>query len=261
LTFVPYDFFTVPGFRRLGHSGSIATYKSQVWYYPDEGFGVFIATNGPPIGTTTRALTLMLHYISATLLGQRKWLNASTACTFPSPWLPEDLQEPGEGDIITNGPPPLPNDTFANLHSYAGVYSHPGFGNIIISVPDPDDLSMRTARPVTKLRMRMGRAYDAFLYFKSSSNTFYTNFTGIFWYSHVRIPLKFHYNSDKRVMDRLYMPMHFPYDTVEPACFVRGEDPKKYFNHIHEHYYCSASYNSFMKYLLLVVIVMHFVSV
>ena len=205
----------------------------------------------------------MVHYISDALLRQSQWLNSSTACTFPAPWRHDDPDD--EEDVVMNVPPPLPNDTIANLHSYAGVYSHPGFGNILISVPELEksqsEGSSSSTHHVSRLRLRMGRAFDAFLYYNDSSDTFYTNFTGIYWYSNDRIPIKFQQSEDKRLMNRLYMPMHSPYELVRPACFIRGEDPKKYFKYSHEHYYCSAMSVNCNFYILIVVMLSCFISV
>lgn len=229
------------GFRRVGHSGSIATYKSQVWLYPDHGYGIFIDSNGPASATTTRALILILQYISDALLGQQQWLNVSTVCSFPYPWQPDVLEE---DEDMTHDAMPLPNDTIPDLHRYAGIYTNLGFGNVAISVPEKDMFDEHSGEDVhtpQRLRMRMGQAFDAYLYFNASTHTFYTNFTDKYWYYNERIPLRFQLSTDKRLMDKLFMPMHPPYDIVTPAVFVRGMDPEQHFIRTQDNYFCGSA--------------------
>jgi CubicO group peptidase (beta-lactamase class C family) len=58
------------GHRRIWHSGSISTYKAQVWLYPDSGLGIFVALSGPQRPDTTAVLLRLMHDISDVLLLQ-----------------------------------------------------------------------------------------------------------------------------------------------------------------------------------------------
>ena len=51
----------------MWHSGSISTYKTQVWLYPEKGYGLYVAVPGPNRPYTT-ALIDLLHTVSDILL-------------------------------------------------------------------------------------------------------------------------------------------------------------------------------------------------
>ena len=62
------------------------------------------------------------------LLDQTPWLNQTTACTYPAPWVERPDSELAQDDIkfVWNISTPL--------SAYEGVYRHPGFGNITIEI-------------------------------------------------------------------------------------------------------------------------------
>ncbi|KAL3878903.1 hypothetical protein ACJMK2_031229 [Sinanodonta woodiana] len=84
-----YGWFTsfYRGYAKLDHSGSLMAYSSLVWLFPDKNIGIFGSLNGP--GTRAepnRALHTVFYHLSDKLLGERSWINESTACTFPAPF-------------------------------------------------------------------------------------------------------------------------------------------------------------------------------
>ena len=82
--------FTVPGFRRAWHSGSLFGFASQIWLFPDLDLGLFVAVNGPARSPHTQyRLTALLYYVSDLLLGDRPWLDEASACSYPAP--PSDI--------------------------------------------------------------------------------------------------------------------------------------------------------------------------
>ena len=71
----------------MWHSGSIGSYRSRLWLFPDEDLGIFISVNGPKFGDyddNHRQVTL--SFVADHLLGLKPWLNETTACSYPEPW-------------------------------------------------------------------------------------------------------------------------------------------------------------------------------
>ena len=69
-----------------------------MWTFPDLNIGIFGSVNGPGFGfTPSDHLDVTFYYITDHLIGLQTWLNESTACSFPEPWLkrpmPEDKSE------------------------------------------------------------------------------------------------------------------------------------------------------------------------
>ncbi len=90
----------------------------------------------------------MALYISDILLGESPWLNVSTECTSPSPWVSDYASH-------TNVPHNI-NITKQNFDftQYIGVYGHLAFGNISVYKNNSDN----------KLHMKFGRFGHAVLY-------------------------------------------------------------------------------------------------
>ena len=71
----------------MWHSGSIGSYKSRLWTFPDDNVGIFISVNGPKFDDFDDNHRLVtLGFIADHLLGLKPWLNETTACTYPEPW-------------------------------------------------------------------------------------------------------------------------------------------------------------------------------
>ena len=93
--------------RRVWHSGSISTYKTHVWLYPDAGIGIFAAIAGPQRYDTTDIFYNLMHAISDhVVFGIRP--PAVPDYSLVSPW-PEKME-------VRSDVPPRP------LSDYAGTY-------------------------------------------------------------------------------------------------------------------------------------------
>lgn len=200
----------ISGYKVIWHSGGVTTYKIQVWFYPELGYGLYLGFSGPPNSEATWAQILVLQYISDILLGVNPWLNESTVCSFPYPW------KPREENLTTK----LPKDSLPShvIRDYVGVFNHPGFGDVTIS---------RVAR-TNQLELHMGQELQAVLHYNETSNTFYTNFTGKYWYFKERLPVYFKSSSPKGKLDILYMPLSSPFNEAEPVPFMRGKARRNY---------------------------------
>lgn len=177
------------------------------------GYGIYTSCNGPPLSSTTQVLKSILRYVSDIILGETPWLNATTVCTFPAPWVTED-----EADDNSMSHDPLPDDDPPRpLESYTGTFTNPGFGDIIIS-----------RHPSNQLEMHMGQLLHAFLHYNSSETTFYTNLTDKYWYLNDRIPLQFTSYMSSYGFDTLNIPLYSPFDKVEPTPFFKRNGDEKY---------------------------------
>ena len=72
--------------------------------------GVFISQTGPTLHD------LVTFYLTDLLLGHRPWLNASTVCSFPSPWAPPRGAIDNSYDVT--------NQRVTHLDRYVGQYGH-----------------------------------------------------------------------------------------------------------------------------------------
>ena len=167
---------------------------------------MYIVCNGPPKATTTWALIHILQYITDMMTSHTPWINSTTACTFPAPW------ESNNGRSSTTVG--LADDSLpSGVKDFQGTFHHPGFGDINITYNDNRN----------RLRMRMGQYLDAILLYNKTADTFYTNFTGKYWYSPYKIPLTFKRSLPSGEIDVLYMPLNSPWSEVEPFPFARGQ--------------------------------------
>ncbi len=96
----------------------------------------------------TIALRSMAIYISDILLGEKPWLDMSTVCTFPSPWIPDYATHSNVSHTIN-----ITKQDF-NFTQYIGVYGHLAFGNISVYKNNSD----------SELHMKFGRFGHAVLY-------------------------------------------------------------------------------------------------
>ena len=119
------------------HTGGISTYISLLQLLPAARAGVFLSTSGPGGNAGGLLNTVISAYISDKLLGKEPWLNATTACSSPQPW----VQKPGGNEAKADkaskankagqGPEvPLSAVDLAGLSPsevYTGNYGHMAF--------------------------------------------------------------------------------------------------------------------------------------
>lgn len=156
------------------HSGGISTFISRLVLMPDAQVGIFLAINGPsPSEHTTRLMQALLMHIMDHALGLPPWLNSSTLCTFPEPWISAPISDPpspaeheaevAEAEVFGD----------VTLDIYAGRYSHPGFGDMDVYVNDTD----------LHLHVRYGRYGEAKLFGLERPGAFKWLWQGVLWYN------------------------------------------------------------------------------
>ena len=202
MVFIGCTLYYISGYRRVWHSGGITTYKTQLWMFPDLGFGLYVGTNGPPNPRASWALILILHYISDIVIEEPHWLNHSTGCSFPSPW-----KTPRTGTSY------VPDDPLGKpFDDYVGTYSHPGFGDVIIS----------RNKTTNRLTLAMGEYLTAELLYGKQEDTFVTKLNGLLWFTNDDFTLKFKHSLPGGEIDTLVYLLRTPYDKISEVKFTRG---------------------------------------
>lgn len=108
------------GYKRVEHSGGTSGYVSNVVLYPDEKFGIVVLTNQ----TTTSLSSKITNHIVERLYPELAENNLETR--FGQSFTIAPIDTPTVQD--PNNIPPF------DLSDYEGTYSHPGFGDIKISL-------------------------------------------------------------------------------------------------------------------------------
>ena len=147
-------------YQMISHSGDLAGLHSLLTLLPDMNIGLFSSVNGADL--TSNGRRLFHSYIMDVLLGLEPWLNTSTVCTFPEPWVSvtEDFEQMISA-LLANGldmlslvpvPPASKTGYAAEFSQYIGVYENFFYGNIDIYINNTNNqlmLRYGTADPYT----------------------------------------------------------------------------------------------------------------
>lgn len=167
-------------------------YDSLIWLFPESKIGIFTSINGPMNDDALYALRV-IHYLAADLLlGLSHWLDITTVCTFPYPWLVNKITPP----VVERINIKTRRYTHRPLEDYVGVYGHLAFGNITISINDSDK----------QLHLRHGQFGHALLSPLNPPFSFTMRFIGVVSYvsdadgwGH-RLPITFRHNSTGHIV-------------------------------------------------------------
>ena len=127
-------------YNMISHSGDLVGYHSLVTLLPDMNIGLFSALNGADI--TSRGRRMFHSFVMDLLLGMEPWLNTTTACTFPEPWVTESdeilaaILKEGIDMLSITPEPPVGNylNNPDDLSPYTGVYGNFYYGHLNIYV-------------------------------------------------------------------------------------------------------------------------------
>uniref|UniRef100_T1INY4 Beta-lactamase-related domain-containing protein n=1 Tax=Strigamia maritima TaxID=126957 RepID=T1INY4_STRMM len=78
---------TYRGHKRVFQNGFANYFGSFVTLFPEEGLGIFTAANGPSLTGMDNAFRALHYSISDLAMGESAWLNESTVCSYPKPWI------------------------------------------------------------------------------------------------------------------------------------------------------------------------------
>ena len=113
------------GYRIVGHDGSLGGFQTIIWTFPDANIALFGSVNGPGRGAPPINHYLVVFYhIVDRLLGLEPWLNETTACTFPKPWLSKPAPP------FQKLPEPL---HVTNLAQFEGTFENKIFPDVIVA--------------------------------------------------------------------------------------------------------------------------------
>lgn len=117
-------------------------FSSLLWLFPDQDVGIFISVTGSRDNDNQLPVKAIMSHAADMLLGELPWLNQSTACSFPAPWSTVTTPVPVSENInlrtLWNISRPIEN--------YAGIYGHPAFGNITVSIENSTELILYYGR-------------------------------------------------------------------------------------------------------------------
>lgn len=121
------------GYDMYFHTGSFYGFTSVVGLIPSKNIGVYLNANGLGEAGFRNTMLPTMYYIFDTLLGIEPWLNETTACTFPSPWVqPKSTENNTRNTMATQ----KVNMMMNNTEKYYGNYNNPLYGNFEVSVDD-----------------------------------------------------------------------------------------------------------------------------
>ncbi|KAK6179308.1 hypothetical protein SNE40_011698 [Patella caerulea] len=111
------------GLKIQWHSGASFGYRALLTLYPDENLGIFTSLTGRDDNYKYR---IALHnYITDKILGREPWLNVSTICSFPLPWLNDTESVDIAYEFI---------EPSLKLSAYEGEYENKLYGNLVVYV-------------------------------------------------------------------------------------------------------------------------------
>ncbi|XP_014768721.1 uncharacterized protein LOC106868112 [Octopus bimaculoides] len=233
------------GFHNVQHNGRIFGYDSLIWLFPDNNVAIFSSVNGPMNAHSKNALRVIHHYAADLLLGQEAWLNQSSSCTFPDPWLHnynKTKHRKTSGRVMVaqkssslekNGAEAFHRRWRSKQHKkknrfpdlqryqrplseYVGIYGHPAFGNITIYLNSSTQ----------QLYLAHGKFGQGILLPTNKIDKFHMRFQGLLRYMSeadgwdMEFPIIFQSaKDDSSKIDFLYA--HFIEKTVPPL-FQRG---------------------------------------
>ncbi|KAK0046354.1 gigasin-6 [Biomphalaria pfeifferi] len=148
---------TYRGFQIPWHASSVHGFTSIMWLVPEKNVGLFLSVNGQkhnenPLGT----IQMLTYYITDLMLGFEPWINETSACTFPEPFVkaiefPNVEFKPQVADYA--------------LAEYQGTFSSKLLGDIVIrkSATNPKALTMTMGKLTGTLHPEGGNVFRLFL--------------------------------------------------------------------------------------------------
>lgn len=165
------------------HTGSVWGYRAMLSWYPDADLGIFLSFTGNDPNYLYR---LSLHnYIFDVYKEFKPYLNSSTICSFPEPWINIDSskQKPNHSEKL---------DLHRKKEEYLGTYHNDAYGS----------LEVKGHQDASKLTMVYG--YTSFLLYPSpTKDVFYGESTGISRYLFDVQKFKFSFDTDKVFLQTL----------------------------------------------------------
>ncbi|KAJ8304984.1 hypothetical protein KUTeg_018567 [Tegillarca granosa] len=186
------------GYKTLSHTGTTWGYNSALTLLPEMDLGIFTVFTGADYDYNYR--TSLHNYIADIYTGEQPWLNITTLCTFPQPWIHGSSKK---------SIPSIRKDRKASRHlsMYVGIYKHPAYGSLIIK-----------NRPGTNQLVITYGWSSLILYPKHSVDEFYGETIGIAAKIINFGIFKFNFNSTTKIIDSVKVPA---FERNDPPIFVK----------------------------------------
>ncbi|XP_074651083.1 uncharacterized protein LOC141905899 [Tubulanus polymorphus] len=156
------------GYKILWHSGEISGYSSKILFIPELKIGIYANINGAK--GPADSVKIIAYVLADLLIGLPVWLNKTTVCSYPQPWVrntPKTKTEMKPARIVKK-------NVSHKLEEYTGEYGNLAFGNITVSL----DVEKST------LYFAFGRYGRAQLVPVDTRDQFAIKWTGVLSYLH-----------------------------------------------------------------------------
>ena len=140
------------------HGGLLFGYDCLITLFPDLQLGIYTAFNGPMGMEAFLGNLLIQYHISDMLLGLDTWLNETTLCSYPTPWLHRAAYLPHKEHVPVN-------QTFQAtrpLVDYVGTYGNLALGNISVYLNESESFLRMSYGRIGKFRLHPNGPADSF---------------------------------------------------------------------------------------------------
>lgn len=191
-------YFNIVGYNTLSHTGTTWGYNSALTLLPEMNLGIFTVFTGADHHYKYR--TSLHNYLADIYTGEIPWLNVTTLCTFPQPWIHGSSKK---------SKPSIRKDRKASRHisMYVGIYIHPAYGTLII----------KNRIGVQHLVITYGWT-SLILYPKHSVDEFYGETSGIAAKLINYGIFKFNFNSTTKIIDSVKVTA---FERQDPPVFIK----------------------------------------
>lgn len=110
------------------HGGSMFSYYSVVVMDPTTQTGIALTVNGLNPTILSYDLYPLAYFLKDILSGQTPWLNVTTICSYPAPWLPSSQRMPPKQDVQEK--------YMGSTEEFVGKFDHALYGQVKVTEKD-----------------------------------------------------------------------------------------------------------------------------
>lgn len=110
------------------HGGSMFSYYSVVVMDPTTQTGLALTVNGLNPTILSYDLYPLAYFLKDILLGQTPWLNVTTICSYPAPWLPSSQRTPPKQNVQEK--------YMGSTKEFMGKFGHALYGQVKVTEKD-----------------------------------------------------------------------------------------------------------------------------
>lgn len=110
------------------HGGSMFSYYSVVVMDPTTQTGIALTVNGLNPTILSYDLYPLAYFLKDILSGQTPWLNVTTICSYPAPWLPSSQRTPPKQNVQEK--------YMGSTKEFVGKFGHALYGQVKVTEKD-----------------------------------------------------------------------------------------------------------------------------